>query len=115
RVAAEGRSLREGVRREEQRESEQDEQHLSGEIDERDYEGEAEDAAVAKQAEGGDARDHGAAEDDVPGLPDRPEHRRGRVVRNVKGRERDHDQVREEEPPTGDEAPEVGEGNPTQG
>jgi len=115
RVAAERRALGQRVRRKEQCKPEDDEQHLRGEIDERDHEREPEDALVAKQPEDGDARDHAAPGDDVPRLVHGREHRRGRVVRNIQGGQRDHDQVVQEKSPARHEAPKVVEGDPDEG
>ena len=103
------------VCREEQREAEAHDQQLCAQVDERDQERPAVQPRAVDQADHCDPRDHEAADDDVP----RPVHSRkerpGYVVRDEQRRERDHDQVVEEEDPAGDETPEVVEGDPDEG
>ena len=54
-----------------------------------------------------DASNHEAADDDVPRPVDLREEGAGDVVRHEQRRQRDHDQVVEEQHPAGDEPPEV--------
>ena len=101
--------LRERVRREEQRETEDHEQELRREVEPGDDEARRVELGTAHEPHGGDREDDADGDDDVPRRLAKavdPE-RRPEVVRQEQRRERDHDQVVEEERPAGEEAEDV--------
>jgi hypothetical protein len=114
RLRPEREAAPECARREEEGEAEDHEQQLRDEVDERHDESERVQLRLAQQPDQPDRSDHDAADDHVSRMlgdrvhPDRePE-----GVREEERRERDHDQVVEEERPAGDESREVVEGDP---
>ena len=109
RLGADRDSARERVPREEQREAERHEAELRDEVEHGDDDPVAVEGRATEQADHSDADDHADRDDQVPGVPAEGGHlERGReVMRQKERRERDHDQVVEEERPAGEEAGEV--------
>ena len=95
------------MRREEQRHPEHHDQELGPEVDERDDERPAVQARAMDQTDDRDAGDHATAGDDVPGPVQLGEERARDIMRQEECRERNDDQVVEEEHPAGDEAPQI--------
>ena len=109
-MRAERRAVRERVRREDEREAEHDEQQLRQQVERRDDDPDARRATGAERAARSATKTITAtADDDVPRVAIERGHteRAGEVVRQEERRERDHDQVVEEERPAGEEPGEV--------
>ena len=104
---AEGGSARERVPREQQCEPERHEQDLRAEVDQRDDHRPAVQSRPVQQPDRSDRGDDAAPRDDVPRPMDLREERTRDVMRHEQCRERDHDQVVEEERPAGHEPGEV--------
>ena len=106
RLRADVEPARERARREEEGEAEHHEQQLRDEVEQRHGEAERVEARPAEQPHDRDHRDHDAADDHVARMPGDRVHadREPQVVREEERRERDHDQVVEEQRPAGEEA-----------
>jgi hypothetical protein len=100
--------------RDHEREPEHDEQQLSEQVERRHDDPEPVQRRAAHDADESDENDHRDADDDVPRIVLQCMHlqRPTEVVRQEQRRERDHDQVVEEESPAGHEAREVVERPP---
>ena len=114
RRGAEVDALPEALAREQKREAEPDQEDVREEGEDRDEDRGRVHPSPAHEPDPGDAEDRHDAEDDVPrGVRDRvPADRRAQVMRHEEARERDDDQVVEEERPAGDEPGRVVEGAP---
>ena len=101
--------VRQQVAGEEEAEAEHDEHQLGDEVDDRDGEPDPVEARPADEPDRRDPGDDPDRRDDVPGLALEPVQveRVAEVVRQEQRRERDHDQVVEEQHPAGREAGEV--------
>ena len=102
-------SVRERVRREEEDEAGDDEEDLYEQVERRDDEADGVERRAPEEPHRGDQHDRADGDDDVPGVAlERVDSESGaEVVRHEERRERDHDQVVEEEHPAGEEAGEV--------
>src|SRR5205814_1714440 len=103
--------------RKEEREAENHEQQLGNEVDDGNREAERVEPRRPEQAHERDRPDQDATDDHIPrALRDRvPAECESQVVREEERRERDHDQVVEEERPAGDEPSQVVEGDADEG
>ena len=117
RVGPDRDALGERVAGDEEGEAEHDEQHLGQQVEHGDEDPVAVEGRAADEPDRGDAEHDADADDDVPGvvLERAPLQRRAEVVRQEERRERDHDQVVEEERPAGEEAGQVVEGAADEG
>ena len=114
---AERQPARQGAAGEEQREAEHDEQQLRDEIEQRHRDPEGVEPRAPHEPRRRDQGDqHGAGDRVARMARDRVDaEREPEVVREEQRRQRDHDQVVEEEHPAGEEAREVVERNPDEG
>ncbi len=105
RSGAEVDAFRESAQREQIRETEDDEEQVRGEGEPRDQDGRPVQTRPPDQPHGRHAEDDDDADDDVPGVVREafPADRMAEVVRDEEPRQSHHDQVVEEERPTGDE------------
>ena len=117
RRGAERRPLCERVRGDEEDEAERDEQQLRQEVERGDEDPDAVERRPPDQPHERHDQDDGHRDHDVPRVPAerRNAQRAGQVVREKERRERDHDQVVEEERPAGEEAREVVQRAPDEG
>ncbi len=112
-MRAEREIARERAAREEDREAEDHEQHLRDEVEERHGDPDAVELRSPEETHAGDRCDNHAGRDHVarpPGDRIDPESK-PKIVRDEERRERDHDQVVEEEHPPREEAHEIVEGD----
>src|ERR687887_332464 len=117
RLGADRDPTRERVAREQEREAERDQAELRDEVEDGDDDPVAVEGRAAAEPDEAHADDHADRDDEVPRMMRERADLEGRaeVVRQEEGRERDHDQVVEEQRPAGQEAGEVVERAPDEG